>query len=155
YLVYAALLAIMVGGFQLMLGLFRLGVLVDFLSHPVVVGFTNGAAIIIATSQLSKMFGVSVESSEHHYETVWRVLVEASQNTHMLTLIMGIVALAIMFLLKKYAPKVPGVLTAVVVTTLASWLLGFQAAGGAVVGVVPSGLPGFSIPEFNWAVTGQ
>ncbi|HEY9150620.1 MAG TPA: sulfate permease [Gammaproteobacteria bacterium] len=155
YLVYAALLAIMVGGFQLMLGLFRLGVLVDFLSHPVVVGFTNGAAIIIATSQLSKIFGVSAERSEHHYETVWLVLVEASQNTHLLTLIMGIVALAIMILLKKYAPKVPGVLTAVVVTTLASWLLGFQAAGGAVVGVVPSGLPGLSIPEFNWTVTGQ
>ena len=155
YLVYAALLAILVGGFQLMLGLFRLGVLVDFLSHPVVVGFTNGAAIIIATSQLSKLFGVRVESSEHHYETVWRVLVEASQNTHLLTLVMGIAALAIMILLKKYAPKVPGVLTAVVVTTLASWLFGFQAAGGAVVGEVPSGLPGFSLPEFSWTVTGQ
>ena len=155
YLVYAALLAMLVGGFQLMLGLFRLGVLVDFLSHPVVVGFTNGAAIIIATSQLSKLFGVTVESSEHHYETVWRVLVEASQNTHMLTLVMGIVALAIMILLKKYAPKVPGVLTAVVVTTLASWLFGFHAAGGAVVGEVPSGLPGFSIPELNWTITGQ
>ena len=155
YLVYAALLAIMVGGFQLMLGLFRLGVLVDFLSHPVVLGFTNGAAIIIATSQLSKLFGVSVEGSEHHYETVWHVLVEASQHTHVLTLIMGVVALSIMIVLKKYAPRIPGVLTAVVVTTLASWLFGFHAAGGAVVGAVPSGLPGFSIPELNWTVTGQ
>ena len=155
YLVYAALLAIMVGVFQLMLGLFRLGVLVDFLSHPVVLGFTNGAAIIIATSQLSKLFGVSVIGSEHHYETVWQVLVEASQHTHLPTLIMGTVALAIMILLKKYAPKIPGVLTAVVVTTLASWLFGFHAAGGAVVGAVPTGLPEFSIPEWNRSAAGQ
>ena len=63
YLSLAALLAIMVGVFQVLLGVLRLGVLVDFLSHPVVVGFTNGAAIIIATSQLSKLFGVTVEKS--------------------------------------------------------------------------------------------
>ncbi len=155
YLIYAAMLAIMVGLFQIFLGLFRLGVLVDFLSHPVVVGFTNGAAIIIATSQLSKLFGVSVEKSEHHYETVWRVLVEASQNTHMITLIMGIVALSIMIVLKKYAPRVPSVLTAVVLTTVASWLLGFQQAGGHVVGEVPTGLPGIKVPDFDLNVAGQ
>ncbi|HBS26317.1 MAG TPA: sodium-independent anion transporter, partial [Gammaproteobacteria bacterium] len=65
YLAYALLLALMVGLFQLALGLFKLGVLVDFLSHPVVMGFTNAAAIIIATSQLGKLFGVSVEKAEH------------------------------------------------------------------------------------------
>ncbi len=155
YLSLAALLAIMVGIFQMMLGVLRLGVLVDFLSHPVVVGFTNGAAIIIATSQLSKLFGVTVEKSEHHYETVWRVVVAASQNTHVLTLMMGVVALAIMILMKKYLPKIPTVLSAVVITTLASWLLGFEAAGGKVVGEIPEGLPGISFPEFNLHVAGQ
>jgi len=155
YIAYAAILAIMVGLFQVMLGMFRLGVLVDFLSHPVVVGFTNGAAIIIATSQLSKLFGVSVEKAEHHYETVWRVLVAATQSTHMLTLLMGIIALAIMILLKKYLPKIPNVLTAVAVTTVASWLFGFQDAGGKVVGEIPSGLPGISLPEFDLKVAGQ
>ena len=127
YIAYAAILAVMVGLFQVMLGVFRLGVLVDFLSHPVVVGFTNGAAIIIATSQLSNLFGVSVEKAEHHYETVWRVLVAASQSTHMLTLLMGITALAIMILLRKYLPKIPNVLTAVAVTTagfMAFWFSG-------------------------------
>ncbi|MFQ5643930.1 MAG: SulP family inorganic anion transporter [Thiogranum sp.] len=126
-----------------------MGVLVDFLSHPVVVGFTNGAAIIIATSQLSKIFGVSVEKSEHHYETVWRVLVAASQDTHMLTLLMGIFALAIMILMKKFTPRIPSVLTAVVVTTILSWALGFQGAGGRVVGEIPVGLPGVIVPEFD------
>ena len=149
YLALAAVLAIMVGVFQMLLGVFRLGVLVDFLSHPVVVGFTNGAAIIIATSQLSKLFGVSVEKSEHHYETVWRVVLAAGQDTHMLTLLMGLFALAIMILMKKYTPKLPNVLTAVVVTILISWFFGFQAAGGKVVGEVPQGLPGVTLPDFD------
>jgi len=155
YLSLAALLAIMVGIFQMLLGVLRLGVLVDFLSHPVVVGFTNGAAIIIATSQLSKLFGVTVEKSEHHYETVWRVVVAATTETHVLTLIMGIVALAIMILLKKYLPKIPTVLTAVVITTVASWMFGFQAAGGKVVGEIPEGLPGVSFPEFDLQVASK
>ncbi|GMQ88392.1 MAG: solute carrier family 26 protein [Gammaproteobacteria bacterium] len=149
YLALAAVLAIMVGLFQVLLGVFRLGVLVDFLSHPVVVGFTNGAAIIIATSQLDKLFGVNVEKSEHHYETVWRVVVAASQDTHMLTLAMGVFALALMILMKKFTPRIPSVLSAVVVTTLLAWVLGFQAAGGKVVGEIPVGLPGVVVPEFD------
>jgi len=56
---YAALLALLVGLFQLLLGLFKLGIIVNFLSHPVVVGFTNAGALIIATSQLNKIFGVA------------------------------------------------------------------------------------------------
>lgn len=149
YLVYAAVLALLVGVFQVALGLFRLGVLVDFLSHPVVVGFTNGAAIIIATSQISKLFGVQVEQAEHHYETVWRVLVAASQDTHVATLLMGLFALAIMILLKRFLPKVPGVLTAVVITTGLAYAIGFDAMGGRVVGDVPRGLPGVQIPAFS------
>ena len=67
YIAYAILLALMVGAFQLLLGILRLGLVVNFLSHPVVNGFTNAAAIIIATSQLDKMFGASVDTAEHHY----------------------------------------------------------------------------------------
>ena len=152
YLAYAVLLAFLVGVFQLSLGLLRLGVLVDFLSHPVVVGFTNAAAIIIATSQLGKLFGVSVPKAEHHYETVWNTVVAAVGDTHMYTLLMGILALAIMILLKRYAPKIPAVLTAVVATTLLSWGVGFEAAGGRVVAAIPEGLPGLKMPVFDWAV---
>jgi len=152
YLVYAAVLAILVGVFQLSLGLLRLGVLVEFLSHPVVIGVTNAAAIIIGTSQLSKLFGVTAESGNHFYETIWNVLVEASKNTHMPTLIMGIAALAIIFGLKKFAPKIPGVLTAVIITSIVSWLIGFEKLGGKVVGEVPAGLPSIGIPEFDMSI---
>ena len=152
YLVYAAILAFIVGIFQLSLGLLRLGVLVEFLSHPVVIGFTNAAAIIIGTSQLSKLFGVTAETGEHFYQTIWNVLVEASQHTHMPTFAMGIGALAIIFALKKFAPKVPGVLTAVVITSLVSWLIKFESLGGKVVGEVPAGLPAIGIPEFDTSI---
>jgi len=126
YLAYAAMLALMVGGFQILLGAFRLGILVDFLSHPVVVGFTNGAAIIIATSQLSKLFGVTVERAEHHYETVWRVVVAAVHGTHLPTLAMGVGALLLMLLLRRWRPQWPYVLLAVALATVISWSTGFS-----------------------------
>ncbi len=155
YIAYAIMLALMVGIFQLSLGLLRLGVLVNFLSHPVVVGFTNAAAIIIGTSQLGKLFGVSVEKADHTYETVFNTLVEATRSTHMETLLMAILALGIMILLKRYLQKIPNVLTAVVVTTIISWQVGFEGMGGAVVGAIPAGLPPLALPTIDFQVMTQ
>jgi SulP family sulfate permease len=151
YVAYAIMLAIMVGVFQMALGLLRLGVLVNFLSHPVVIGFTNAAAIIIGTSQLGKLFGVSVEKSEHTYETVYNTIIEAFHSAHMETMLMALLALGIMIGLKRFLPKIPNVLTAVVITTLVSWWLGFEEKlGGKVVGVVPEGLPPIGLPTFDF-----
>ncbi len=155
FLVYATLLAIMVGVFQLSLGLFRLGVLVDFLSHPVVVGFTAAGAIIIGTSQLSKLFGVTVEKSEHHYETVYHMVQAALTDTHWPTFFITILSLGIMVGVKKWRPTLPVVLIAVVVSTVVSKLIGFSGLGGAIVGDIPKGLPGLSIPEFNFEIISQ
>lgn len=126
YIAYAILLAIMVGVFQLCLGVLRLGLVVNFLSHPVVNGFTNAAAIIIASSQLSKLFGVYVDKAGHHYETIIRVLQAAFHFTHWTTLIIGIIAFAIMYGLRWLSPKIPNVLVAVLVTVLISWAIGFE-----------------------------
>ncbi len=152
FLAYAILLAFMVGIFQFFLGLFRLGVLVDFLSHPVVVGFTNAGAIIIATSQLDKLFGVSVEKAERHYETVVNVIREGLQNPHLWTLFMALLSLAIISLCRRCLPRLPGVLLAVIVATILSWLIGFEDRGGAVVGHIPPGLPTPVMPVIDWAV---
>jgi SulP family sulfate permease len=125
FVALAILLAMMVGLVQLTLGIFKLGVVVNFLSHPVIVGFTNAAAIIIGLSQLNKLFGVSMGRSEHFIEDIWGVLQQVG-DTHFPTLAMGVSAFAIMWGLKKYAPRIPGVLIAVVVTTMASWMIGFE-----------------------------
>lgn len=126
FIAYAVLLAFIVGLFQLILGLLRLGVLVNFLSHPVVVGFTNAAAIIIATSQLNKVFGVSIENAEHHYETVWNIFVAAVDHLHFPTLLMAVLAFSIMIITKKINPRLPNVLFAVLVTTVLAWAIGYQ-----------------------------
>lgn len=155
YIAYAIMLALMVGIFQMALGLLRLGILVNFLSHPVVVGFTNAAAIIIGTSQLGKLFGVTVEKAEHTYETVFNTIIEAFHNTHTETMMMALLALAIMIGIKKFLPKIPNVLTAVVITTLLSWQLGFEQMGGKVVGSIPAGLPSMSMPVLDFQTMGQ
>ncbi|WP_456413336.1 SulP family inorganic anion transporter [Thiolapillus sp.] len=155
FLAYAILLAIMIGIFQLVLGLLRLGVLVDFLSHPVVVGFTNAGAVIIATSQLSKLFGVTVEKAPRHYETVYNIIQEATESTHLITFAFSVLSIAIIWGMKKYQPRLPGVLIAVVVCTLLSWMIGFEARGGAIVGAIPAGLPSMTIPAFDWEVVKQ
>lgn len=126
FIAYAIMLSLTVGIFQLILGVFRLGLVVNFLSHPVVNGFTNAAAIIIATSQLGNMFGVYVDNAEHHYETIMRVFAAAYHYLHVPTLALGILAILIMAVLKKINPRIPNVLVAVVVCTLISWATGFN-----------------------------
>lgn len=126
YIAYALLLSLIVGTFQFLLGVLRLGLVVNFLSHPVVNGFTNAGAIIIATSQLEKMFGVYVDGKEHHYETIIEVCKSAVHYTHWPTLIIGVSAFILMFVLKKFAPKIPNVLVAVALATLISWGINFQ-----------------------------
>jgi SulP family sulfate permease len=126
FIAYAIILAMMVGVVQLALGILRLGLVVNFLSHPVVNGFTNAAAIIIATSQLSKMFGVQVDTAEHHYETIIWVIQAALRFTHWPTFLLGALAFAIMYTLKRLAPRVPNVLVAVAITTFISWATGYQ-----------------------------
>jgi MFS superfamily sulfate permease-like transporter len=126
YIAYAVLLALMVGSFQLVIGLLRLGLVVNFLSHPVINGFTNAAAIIIATGQLPKLFGVSVDNADHHYQTIHQIMSEALHYTHWPTLLMGVLAFLIMASLKKISLKIPNVLVAVALTTLLSWIVGFE-----------------------------
>jgi sulfate permease, SulP family len=126
YVAYAICLALLVGGFQFLLGILKLGVVVDFLSHPVVIGFTNAAAIIIATSQLPALLGVSVERSEHQYETVVRTIVNAAGHLHWPTLALGLFALGVMTGLKMLYPRFPYVLAAVAASALISWAIGFE-----------------------------
>jgi len=126
FIAYAILLALLVGIFQFLLGVLRLGLVVNLLSHPVVNGFTNAAALIIATSQLSKIFGVHVDSAEHHYQTIYGVIKAAISHTHWPTLAIAVLAFGIMIFIKWYNKRLPGVLIAVIITTVISWTIGFE-----------------------------
>ncbi len=126
FIAYSVALALTVGIFQFSLGVLRLGLVVNFLSHPVVNGFTNAAAIIIASSQFSKFFGVDVDKAAHHYETMIRVAQAAMDYTHTPTLLYGVAAVTIMVVLKKINPRIPNVLVAVAITTVISYFTGFN-----------------------------
>ncbi len=125
FIALAILLALMVGFMELAMGLFRLGAIVNFLSHPVIVGFTNAAAIIIALSQFNKLLGVHSARSDRFLADIWDVMLRIG-DTHLPTLAMGLLALAIMLLVRRYRPTWPGVLIAVVITTLLSWSTNFE-----------------------------
>lgn len=125
YVSLAIALALMVGAIQLVLASFRLGELVSFLSQPVIVGFINAAAFIIALSQINKLVGIPIDSSGWLLRDVWNVFRHIDQ-THLPTLAMGLGALAIILGTRAFWPKAPGVMIAAVVTTSLSWALDFE-----------------------------
>lgn len=119
------MLALMVGVLRLVLGMLRLGALVNLLSSPVVVGFTNAAALIIGLSLLAEVLNVPFPRSDVFMADLWRVVAQV-QHAHLSTLGFAFATAAIMLALRRYMPKIPGILVAVVLTTLVSWAIGFE-----------------------------
>lgn len=154
YLAAAALLAVMVGVVHLVLGAGRLGFLVNFLSHSVLVGFTAAAAIIIGFSQAKHLFGISVDRTDHFYETVLAV-VRGLDATHAPTLVLGMAALGGLFGLKRWLPGAPAALIVVVGSVLAVELLGLEERGVRVVGDIPDSLPAFAFPSIDGSLVGS
>ncbi|HET7719517.1 MAG TPA: sulfate permease, partial [Acidimicrobiales bacterium] len=146
YVAAAGVLALLVGAIHLVMGFGRLGFLTRLLSHPVLVGFTSAAALIIGASQVKHLLGVKLENDEHFHETVWE-LVQKSTDAHGLTLAIGVGAIALMFGLKRWLPAVPGALAAVAITTVASVVWDLESRGVKVVGEIPQGLPPFTVPD--------
>lgn len=119
------MLAVMVGILRLVLGLFRLGAIVNMMSSPVIVGFTNAAALIIGLSQLSKVINVPFPRTDSYLADLWRVIEQLPQ-LHWPTLFFAIGTWVLIELMRKRTPRLPGVLVAVVVATIISGLIGFE-----------------------------
>lgn len=149
FVAYAALLALLVWIFQLALWLLKLWIIVNFLSHPVVVWFTNAWALIIASSQLNKIFWVASGKWEHHYEILYEVFKNTISWTHLLTLMIWLGSLSLLFIIKKISNKLPWVLIVVVAFTLISYYTKFKTLWGSVIGEIPSWLPSFSLPALD------
>ena len=121
----SVMLALMVGVLRLALGLFRLGAIVNLLSSPVIVGFTNAAALIIGLSQLSKVLGVPFPRTDFYLDDLWRVLAQIPE-LHWMTLGFAVAAWLLIVGLRRVAPAWPGVLIVVVLTTVVSAMIGFD-----------------------------
>ncbi len=166
YLVAAMTLAFMVGALLFLLGLFKLGFVANFMSHPVVTGFITASAILIAFTQVPNLLGISAHG--HTLPEMLPSLLETVTDTNLPTAVMAALTLLWLFWSRKglapllvktglsasaasMAARVSPVV-AVVLTTLAAWGLDLGAQGVATVGDVPTGLPAFGLPSFSPAL---
>jgi sulfate permease, SulP family len=145
----AGVLALLVGGMHLLLGVLRAGAVVNLLSHPVVIGFTAAAGLIIALTQVRDVLGVDAPRSERVGDAL-RANWEALPETHLPTATVAALALLLLLLGKKYAPRVPTALLVSVAAIVAAVVLDLESAGVAVVGTVPAGLPRPAVPTVAW-----
>jgi sulfate permease, SulP family len=145
----AALLAGLVAVVQLGLAAMQAGFLVNFLSRPVISGFTSAAAIVIALSQARNFLGLP-ERMPADFVSMAGYLARSLSSTHVATALCGVVGVVILLVLKRLRPKWPGALLLVTFSIAASHLLGLTQLGVATVGSVPMGLPDISLPPITW-----
>ncbi|MDH3467557.1 MAG: SulP family inorganic anion transporter [Gammaproteobacteria bacterium] len=152
YIALAITLTFMVGVIQLVMGMARLGTLVNFISHSVIVGFTAGAAILIMTKQADNFFGLKLPLGEHFYETLYYLWTHWTE-LHPLVSLVAIVTLVTGIVVKLRWPKFPSMLAALIIGSLTAVLLnlvlGEATTGVQMVGALPRQLPPLSIPEFS------
>jgi SulP family sulfate permease len=141
-------LALMVGGMQLLMGLARLGFVVNFLSHAVISGFTSAAAIIILLSQVKHVLGIELVGGGAVPELARRT-VQRIPETNAITLCIGAVSILILAVFRRKLPHFPAALLVVIVGTLAAFALHLDRLGVKTVGDVPRGLPGLSLPAVS------
>lgn len=150
YLLYALSLAFLVGLIQFGMGLFKLGFVVNFLSHPVISGFTSAAAIIIGLSQIKHLFRINLPNSEHIQEMIVAIFQNIG-DIHWITFGIGVVGIIIIKYGKKIHKSFPAPLVAVVVGIALVTGFDLTSQGVKIVGDVPSGLPSLSSPSFDLA----
>ena len=148
YIAIAILLAFMVGGIQFLLGVFRLGFVVNFLSKPVITGFTSAVALTIGMNQFRNLLGIDfMQSDQIQYvlEDMWYNIID--YNPH--TAIIGIISVVVIIILRKINKKIPNALIVVVFGILVMRYFGKDFNDVSIVKDIPSGLPSFSFPEFD------
>jgi len=148
----AILLTLIAGASQIVMGVFRLGGLVNLLSHPVVTGFTGAAAIIIATSQLSHVVGFPVPQGYGPFGTIGYIAANFN-SSHSISIGVSLAGIMIIVGLQQYnartQSRVPAALVAVVVGIVSSYALDFEGNGVKVLGDIPSGMPTFNLPTYE------
>ena len=145
----AILISLLAGIMQVALSIFKLGFLVNFLSHPVISGFTSAAAFIIIFSQLKYILGVDIERSNNLFFTI-KSLISNIHNSNPMSVVIGVVALLIILGIKKIKKSIPGALIVVLIGILLVYFKRLDQQGLDIVGSIPSGLPKFSMLDYSY-----
>jgi high affinity sulfate transporter 1 len=148
----AGMLALIVGGLEIALGLGHLGFVADLLSKEIQVGYMNGLAVTIVVGQLPKLCGFSTDADGFVDEV--RAFFTHIDETHAATLAVGVSVLVVLLVLPRFLPRIPAVLVAVVGATIVSAALGLADHGVATVGVLPQGVPRPTVPWTSWSDVG-
>lgn len=152
YVELALTLTFMVGMMQLALGFARMGILVNFISHSVVVGFTAGAGLLIMASQARHFFGLEIPRGAHFHDTLYALATHVGDIDPVVTAV-GVVTLATGLLCKRFLPQVPYMVPAMILGALGALVLarwpGLEAASIPMAGALPAALPPLSAPDFS------
>jgi SulP family sulfate permease len=149
YIAIAILLALLVGTIQFIMGVFNLGFIVNFLSKPVITGFTSAVALIIGINQFRNLLGVDFIQSDQIqilFEDIWLQFLDF--NSH--TTIIGFISVLIIIIFRRINKKIPNALIVVIIGILIMKFFGNNFNDVAIVKDIPSGLPSFSVPEFDF-----
>ena len=147
--VLAAVLSILSGVVLLLAARLKLGVIADLLSRPVLIGYLNGASLVLIATQLGKMFGIKTEGEEF-FQVVFTIIGKLPQ-TQVPTFVLGVLLVGLLVALALWLPRIPGALAVCAVAIAATFAFDLGSHGIALVGAVPSGVPQLSIPAFSWA----
>lgn len=142
--VLAAMIALLCGGLLLLAASLRAGVIADFLSRPVMVGYLSGAALILISTQLGKLFGML--TTEHSFFPLVAEVIRRLGESHTPTLMLGAGLIVILEVLRHFAPRFPGTLAAFILSLIVSGLFDLAGHGVKVIGQMPVGFPAFHIP---------
>lgn len=154
YIQHVITITFLVGVYELVLGLARMGTLVNFISDVVVAGFTAGAAILIMTSQVDLLIGIHLPQGLSFSETMQQLALHLKELNPYVALV-GIGSLLVAIFSKRIIPKVPNLLVAIVLGSIVAFLMGGERVGFELVGPMPGALPRLSSPDFSWSVIGK
>ena len=145
----ASMLALIVGGITVLGGVFKLGFIADLLSKPTMIGYMNGLAVTILVGQLPKLFGFSIDADGFIAET--RGFFNGVRNGETVTaaLAIGLFGIALIVVLGRLLPKLPGILAAVVLSIVAARIFQLDEHGVKLVGTLPQGFPPLTIPSVS------
>lgn len=147
---------IMAGIMLILMGVFRLGNIIKFVPYPVIIGFTAGIAVTIFSTQIKDLFGLDIDNLPANFVDKWIVYFKNISETNLVTLLLGVLSIFIIVLVPKISKKIPGSLVAIVVMTVAVWLLNSSGAFGHIKTIgdiyqLPSGIPSPKMPTLTLA----
>ena len=147
---------IMAGIMLILMGVFKLGNIIKFVPYPVIIGFTAGIAVTIFSTQIKDLFGLDIDNLPANFVDKWIVYFKNISETNLVTLLLGVLSVFIIVLVPKISKKIPGSLVAIVVMTVAVWLLNSSGAFGHIKTIgdiyqLPSGIPSPKMPTLTLA----